>query len=310
MTDTSASNGALVGAWLGVVLVWSTTPLAIQWGSVGAGPVFSLAARFALGAIFFIAIFFIKGWRELFTRPGLIAAGLIGFNMFATMLLVYWAAQYVPSGLIAVIFGLSPIATALWSLLILQNESITPLGIIGILLGVSGLWLIFGGGDVFSEAAIPGIAAVVAAMAVQCGVIVTIKRLSMAVGSLTVTGGGVILAGLLMLVAWLVAGMPIPVSPSARAIGSIIYLGSMGSVAGFLLYFWLLRRISPIRLSLVTLITPVTGLLLGQWLNAETLPPMVWWGVLLVLAGLALYQLGDWRRVARLSRLYKLEQGS
>lgn len=307
MIEKASSNSALLSAWLGVVLVWSTTPLTIQWSSQGAGPIFSLGARFAMGAFFFIVILSLKGWRELFTRSGLFAAGLIGFNMFATMMLVYWAAQYVPSGLIAVIFGLSPIATALWSLLILHNERLTPIGVVGVLLGVAGLWFIFGGGDAFAAAAIPGIAAVIAAMSLQCGVVVLVKRLSMGVGSLTVTGGGVIFSGLLMLPVWFLAGAPFPAEPDPKAIGAIIYLGSMGSVAGFLLYFWLLRRISPIRLSLVTLITPITGLLLGQWLNAEVLPRMVWWGVLLVLLGLSLYQFGDWRRATRITRLYRSE---
>lgn len=294
-----SSRRSLTTAWLGVVFVWSTTPLAIQWSAVGAGWIFSLASRMAIGAVIFLVIFILKRDRTFLTGEGRTAALITAGGIYANMMLVYWAAQFVPSGLIAVIFGLSPIATALWSLLLLDNEKLTVPGIIGVALGVFGLWLVFGGGDNLSSAGIPGIAAVVGAMASQCLIMVVLKRMGTRQSSLTMTGGGVIYGALLFCASWWWMDMPLPaVDVPLRASLAIIYLGVMGSVVGFLLYFWLLRRVSPIRLSLVTLITPVTGLLLGQWLNREVLPEQVWAGVLLILLGLGLYQLGDWRRLS------------
>ncbi|MDX1453981.1 MAG: DMT family transporter [Gammaproteobacteria bacterium] len=291
-----ASRPTLAGAWLTVVLIWSTTPLAIQWSSVGAGPVFSLASRFVIGAIIFGVVLLFTGVGGLRSRDALLASLILGLNMFASMMLVYWGAQFVPSGLIAVLFGLTPIMTALWSLLILENERMTLLGVIGVLLGVAGLYLIFGSGDAVADRAWLGFAAVLGAMTLQSGTVVTLKRLSMQVGSLAMTSGGVIVAAVFCVLAWLVAGMPIPAEPTTRAIWSILYLGAMGSVMGFLLYFWMLRRVSAIQLSLITLVTPITGLLVGQWFNAERLPPTVWSGVALVIFGLGIYQFSDWQR--------------
>ena len=294
-----ASSRSLTAAWLGVVLIWSTTPLAIQWSAVGAGWIFSIASRMAIGAAIFLSIFFIRRDRSFMKGEGRTAALITAFGIYTNMMLVYWAAQFVPSGLIAVIFGLSPIATALWSLAILQDERMTFPGVIGVALGVFGLWLVFGGGDNISSAGIPGIAAVTGAMAAQCLVAVLLKRLGTRQSSLTMTGGGVVYGSILFIASWWWMGAPLPQGEvPARAIASIIYLGMAGSVVGFLLYFWLLRRVSPIRLSLVTLITPITGLLLGQWLNNEVLPEKVWAGVVVILAGLALYQFGDWRRLS------------
>ncbi len=106
----------------------------------------------------------------------------------------------------------------------------------------------------------------------------------------------------MLLPVWLLLGMPMATQIEDRALYAIVYLGLMGSIVGFMLYYYLLKRISAIRLSLVTLITPVTGLLMGQWFNQEQLPKMVWYGVALVLTGLLLYQLGEWRRNSAMRR--------
>jgi drug/metabolite transporter (DMT)-like permease len=296
----TARRQSLAAAWLGVVLIWSTTPLAIQWSAVGAGWIFSLAARMAIGATIFLLVFLWRRDRAFLHGEGRIAALICTVGIYGNMMLVYWAAQFVPSGLIAVIFGLSPIATALWSLFILDRERLTLPGLLGVVFGVMGLWLVFGGGANISATGIPGIAAVLGAMSLQCLVMVVLKRMGTHQSALTMTGGGVVYAAVLFIMSWWWLGAPVPQGEvPIRAGIAVLYLGVMGSVVGFLLYFWLLRRVSPIQLSLVTLITPVTGLLLGQWLNQEVLPEKVWVGVLLILFGLSLYQLGDWRRSAR-----------
>lgn len=282
-------------AWLVVVAIWSTTPLAIQWSAQGAGFLFSLLARMLIAAVLFAVIIAWRRHAELFTRGGLVAAAVSGFGIFATMLLIYWAAQFIPSGLIAVLFGLSPLAAALWSQWLLPGDRITRLGVVGVVVGIAGLWVIFGSGDALSAVAVPGILATLLGVGIQNGVMVVLKRFGAEQSALTITAGGVTVAALLYLPCWLLIGAPVPQAVPLRATLSVIYLGVIGSVAGFLLYFWLLKRISAVSLSLVTLVTPITALLLGQWLNAERLPREVWLGVGCVMAGLALYQYGGWR---------------
>ena len=50
---------------------------------------------------------------------------------------------------------------------------------------------------------------------------------------------------------------------------SIVYLALVGSALGFPLYFYLLKKLSPERVAIITLITPITALLLGAFLNGE-----------------------------------------
>lgn len=294
-------------AWLVVVLIWSTTPLTIQWSAQGAGFVFSLMARMLIASALFVIVLYWRRHTELFTRDGLIAAAVSGFGIFSTMLLIYWAAQFIPSGLIAVVFGLSPLAAALWSQWLLPGDRITSLGVLGVLFGLAGLWVIFGSGELLSASAVPGILATLAGMMIQNGVLVVLKRIGKQQAALTMTAGGVMFAALLYLPVWWLFDGEIPRDVPWRATLSIIYLGVVGSVLGFLLYFWLLKRITAISLSLVTLVTPVTALFLGFWLNDERLPAEVWLGVGMILVGLGAYQFGSWRAMRKIGALRSSE---
>lgn len=285
--------------WSAVVLIWSTTPLAIQWSAQGAGFLFSLMARMFVASALFALIVAWRRHGELFTRGGLIASLVAGLGIYASMMLVYWSAQFIPSGLIAVLFGLSPLAAALWSQWLLPGDRITRLGVVGVVIGIGGLWVIFGSGEALSSAAIPGTIAALLGVTIQNGTMVVLKRYGVEQSALTMTAGGVMVAAALYLPSWWSIGAPIPENIPLRAWLAIVYLGVVGSVAGFMLYFWLLKRINAVSLSLVTLITPVTALLLGQWLNAERLPQEVWLGVACIMTGLVLYQFGGWRALRK-----------
>ena len=75
---------------------------------------------------------------------------------------------------------------------------------------------------------------------------------------------------------------------------SILYLGLIGSAVGFPLYFYLLKKLSPERVAIVTLLTPVTALLLGTFLNNEPISSKVWFGTTLILTGLSIYEYGKY----------------
>ena len=75
-----------------------------------------------------------------------------------------------------------------------------------------------------------------------------------------------------------------------RARYAIAYLALFGSVLGFFWYYFLLRKVGAVRVNLITLVTPVTALLLGNWLNDEVILPTVWVGTAFIMCGLAMHQ--------------------
>jgi len=51
-------------AYLGIILIWSTTPLAIQWSTQGAGFAFAVFARMLIGLL--VASLLVLVWRIRF----------------------------------------------------------------------------------------------------------------------------------------------------------------------------------------------------------------------------------------------------
>jgi drug/metabolite transporter (DMT)-like permease len=277
-------------AFTGVILIWSTTPLAIQWSSEGGGFLFGVTARMVLGLIFCLLAIRLFGvnmpWHAR-ARSVYLAAGIA---IYGAMTLVYWGAQYVPSGWIAVLFGLSPLLTSVFSLWWLSDQRISLLEILGMLLGVGGLMVIFAGAAGVGPRVGIGVFAVLLSTLLHAASAVWVKRLSVDVPALAVTGGGLSVAVPAFLLTWIVFDGTWPLEVPDRARFSIVYLALFGSVLGFFWYYYLLRRVTPVKVNLITLVTPVTALLLGHLLNDEAILPSVWAGALLILSGLALHQ--------------------
>jgi drug/metabolite transporter (DMT)-like permease len=111
--------------------------------------------------------------------------------------------------------------------------------------------------------------------------------------SLAVNGGGLSIAVVLYLLTWAVFDGHWPATLATRSGASIVYLGVLGTAVGFNLFFYVLKHVPAATVALVTLVTPVTALMLGRFLNAEAIDSHVWTAAALIVAGLGVYQWGD-----------------
>ncbi len=285
-------------AYLGVVLIWSTTPLAVKWSGEGPGFLLGALGRMGLATLLCLAALAVLRlefpWHREARRAYL--SGALG--AYAAMILIYWAAQYVPSGLISVLFGLSPLVTALFAQPLLGERAFTPMRLAGMLVGLAGLVAIFGGSLALGPTTMAGLVALCAAVLLQSLSLVLIKRHAAEIPSLSVTSGALLIATPLFFLTWLAFDHRPPADLPARAVASIVYLGVIGSVVGFTLFFYVLKHVSAHGSALITLVTPVFALLLGAFVNHEHLAARVWAGAALVLFGLAMHQWGE-----RLGRL-------
>ena len=279
-------------AYLGIILIWSTTPLAIKWSGEEVGFLFGVASRMLIGAAVCTLLLLILArklpWHRE-ARQTYLAAGL---GIYGAMMSVYWGSQYIPSGLISVIFGLTPIVTGVIATIWLQERSLTASKLTGIFMGIVGLFIIFGSGVKLSDGAVYGIAAFLLAVILHSVSAVWVKSINARLPALEVTNGGLLIAAPLYLVTWLLFSDGWPQDISSRTAISISYLAVFGSVLGFIMYFYVLKHIDASRVALVTLLTPVLALLLGQGLNNETINPAVWLGTLCILVGMSVYQWG------------------
>ena len=80
-------------AFLGVVLIWATTPLAIQWSSEGAGSLFGVAARMVLGVVVCPVLVALLSRRMHWHRDALLTYLAAGIGLWGAMTSVYWSAR-------------------------------------------------------------------------------------------------------------------------------------------------------------------------------------------------------------------------
>lgn len=281
-----------------VILIWSTTPLAIRWSSIGGGFTFAVMARMLIGLALSLAL--VAVWRiglplHARARRSYLAGGL---GTFGAMLCTYWGAQYIHSGLISVLFGLTPLMTGVLATLWLGEKALQPGKVAGLLLGIAGLALIFATGDqAGSGKALPGLVALLIAVLIYSASLVWVKRIGDDSPPLATTAGTLLVAMPLFAFAWLLADGAPPAAVPAQAWFAIAYLGVFGSVLGFALYYYLIKHMEAGKVALITLITPVLALLMGNMLNNEVIEARVWLGAALISLGLAIHQ---WRTIAAL----------
>ena len=280
-------------SYLSVILIWSTTPLAIQWSGSDVGFQFGVAARMFIGLI---ALFFVLRvlkielpWHKK-TRAVYLISGL---SLYVAMSFVYWAAQHIPSGWISVIFGLSPIITSILASIILKDSILSGTRLSGMLLGFLGLGIVFIEGLTISTMALLGIIAIVISAAAQSLGAVLLKWQRTVLHPIAITTGSIIVALPLFLLNCIISGGWPEYIPLKSAL-SILYLAIAGSAIGFPLFFYLLKNMAPERVAIVTLITPITALLLGSYFNNEIISIKVCLGTALILTGLAIYEYGKY----------------
>lgn len=284
---------SLPAAFVSVILIWSTTPLAIKWSALGVGFSFAVFSRMTIGVLLCVLLLAVLRMRFPLHRKAIQAYLAGGLSMFIAMMLTYWAAQFVTSGMIAVLFGLSPLVTSIAAMMWLKEESLTPNKFAGMVFGLIGLWLVFHGGLDLGEGSALGVMAVLLAMASQSLGLVWIKRIGDDSSALAMTLGTLAVALPLFCGAWLLADGHWPSELPDRAVAATLYLGTFGSVLGFALYFYLIKNMDAGRVALITLVTPVMALLLGHGLNNEAVLPQVWLGAASILLGLCLHHWGE-----------------
>lgn len=284
---------AVLFAYVFVVLIWATTPLAIQWSSDSLSFIAAATMRMTIASALAMPFFvMLRGsFASFWTHRKVYFAASIG--IFPNMPVVYWAAQYIPSGLVAVIFALSPFVTGVMTFLLLKENPFSPKKLIALVLALLGLVVIFYHQFHFDFRSVYGISGIFISCFLFSFSSVWVKKLTareninldafhQATGALLFSLPGLLLCW------WLMDGR-VPETISTKSGGAILYLAVIGSLIGYALFFYVLQRLSASVVSLVTLMTPVLAILLGKNLANEELSAHTLSGVALVLIALVFY---------------------
>ena len=277
-------------AYLSVVLLWSTTPLAIKWSGEGPGFLFGVTGRMVIGMTCIGLVLLLMRQRLAWHREACMTYAAAAFQIYGSMIVIYWAAQFIPSGWISVLFGLTPLMTALIASLMLRQRELTAGKLFSYVLGLGGLAIMFETALTMSRNAALSIAAIIFGTFLHSFSAVWIKRINAGLPALSQVAGGLLLSLPAYLLTWGIFDGDWPRHLSRASIASIVYLGVIATTAGFVLYYYLLTHLSATQVSLITLISPVLALLLGHAANHEPITPDVFYGTLAILSALLLHE--------------------
>ena len=284
--------------YAGLVLVWSSTWVVIAIGLDGVAPFLGAGLRFvAAGLGLLIAAVALR--RPLRTDAAL-ALLVAALPFAATYGLIYWAEQYVPSGLTAVLFGVLPLYVALLAAVLLPGEPLRPRLLAGVGIALGGLVLAFGESLHLGHGAHVALAAGAVLLSPLASGIgnVAIKRRGGRLDPVVLNGWAMLGGGTALLAISALSEDWGATVWSAKSIGSIAYLAALGTAFTFVTLTVLLRELPAVTTSLIALLIPFGALALGALLRGERVTAAAVAGAALVAAGIAVAQVPV-RRSAR-----------
>ena len=252
-----------------VAFFWGTTFLAIRVG-VETIPPFLLAGirNLIAGSIIFIYLLSQKKLERVNPRQFLQAFILSMLMIVLANGLTTYAEKYITSGLASLISTLSPFCVLVLNL-ILGHEKLSLKTVIGILLGMFGIFLIYQSS--LNDLLIPeyrqGIFAILLAiLAWAIGTIITKKGSSNSLTMLMNVCVQMLIAGVILTSFQLYITPTISVeSWSTKSIIGMIYLALFGSVVGYVAFSYLISQLPSTKVTVLSYVNVVVALFLG-WL--------------------------------------------
>lgn len=281
----------LAAAFVLLTAIWGTTWAAIRLGLEGLPPFTGVSLRFLVAGALLLALVPVFGVRFSWSRRevGLwIANGGLAFS--ASYTVVYWAEQYIPSGLAAVLFASYPLFVAGLAHLALPAEKLSARAAGGVLLGFAGVAVIFsddlralGGEDTRAVALLFLVSPVVSAIAT-----VAVKRWGAGIHPLSLTAVPMLLTGIVVGVLALLFERQTALVFDLRSLGALVYLAVPGSAVTFTVYYWMLAHAPATRVALIAYTIPIVAVVVGALAFDEPVRARLLVGGALVLAGVAI----------------------
>ena len=281
-------NAPLI-VWLALCLIWGSTWIFIKLGLRDLPPFTFAGIRFLLASAILWAIVIARRRPLPKTGRDWLKLAWMGSITFALNYgLIFWGEQHISSGLAAVLQAMIPAFGLIFAHFYLPNERLTARKLAGVATGVAGVGLIF-----YDQMKIEGMAALQGSVALLLSSVcaaysnVFIKAHCQHIDSSVIAAGQMVWGVFpLLTLGAVLEGDPFDHRWSMRSALALAYLALIGSVLAFLLYFWLVTKIEVTKTMLISLVTPVTALLIGWLALDERLSWRVAAGSVAILAGI------------------------
>jgi drug/metabolite transporter (DMT)-like permease len=288
----------VVLAFFAIYVIWGSTFLAIRVAVLLVPPWLCAGIRFfTAGAILYV-FSRLRGEKSP-TRKEWRSLGIIGLLMFSvTYGALFWAEQYVPSGITSVLEATLPLFTVLLEVFVFRQQQFRWRVSIALVTGFCGVALMLlktGGGGLKLW---PCLAVLGGSLAWSTGSVLT-RSISLPSSRVVTAGAEMLLGGAGLLALSAVTGElhPFPAIPMKAAI-ALVYLITAGSLVGYTAFVWLLRRMPASRVSSHAYVNPIVAIALGYFMASEEITVRTLGGAALIIGSVMLTLMGGSAKAA------------
>jgi putative membrane protein PagO len=279
-----------------ICLLWGSSWAAVKLGLESIPPILSLGLRLSLASMILGVIIVLrrlqvptdrKFWSLVFI--------LCGTSFTIPFVMIYWAQIHVNSGLAAVLFATFPLWVAVLSHFILPHEQLTFSRIVGIGIGFIGVIVIFNKSFFnMTSTTFLSMSAIIMGAIIQASGLVALRKLGEKMHPVMLNFWPMLISTIVLFLASLVTEDYSNIQFDPKVIISLIYLSILCTVITFVIYFFLVKHIEAVILSLSAFVTPVIAMFIGVLVMGEDLTATVTLGSLIVLIGVGIATLGDY----------------
>ena len=275
---------------LALSLLWGGSFFFTGVALTGLPPLLVVFLRVGLAALILCAAALVAGAR--LPREARIWRAFLGMGILNNVVpfcLIVWSQTQIASGLAAILNAATPLFGVVVAHFLTADERMTGNRLAGVLIGFAGVAIMVGpsalggGGELAAELASLG-----AALAYAFAGVYGRRFARMGVPPLVTAAGQVAASTLVLLPVVLVLDRPwtLPV-PGLAVWGAVLGAAALSTALAFVIYFRLLASAGAGNVLLVTLLVPVSAILLGALVLGERLEPRHYLGMAVIALALA-----------------------
>ena len=272
--DKKSNPALIISAFFSIYVIWGSTYL-LNKIAVSELPPFMLASiRFMTAGVLIFLLCKLMKINLKVSRAELRNSAIAGF-LFLSLGngLVVWALRFVDTGFAALEISAQPLLVLIL-MRILHGKKIQPMSIVGIILGMLGIYLLVSQKQIINqENSILGMIMIFVALLSWAYGSLFVSKSDLPKSYLVNTGYQMLIGGaIMMLVSFLLQEeWSSPANWTTPTTYSMILLIIFGSIVAFTSFNYLLKVVSPEKVATSTYVNPIIALLLGWYFLEEVI---------------------------------------
>jgi len=298
------TNEMKTSAYLAFVLlgvIWGSNFIFVKWAAEHVSPGQVVLLRVAFGFLPIVLFALMK--RALRWEHLRYAHHFVVMSLLATAVYYFAFAKgtvLLPSSIAGLLSGAIPLFTFVCAWLFMREEHITMIKAVGVGLGFLGVLLIARPWSSVGTISGLGVTYMLAgSMSVGCSFVYARRFISpLKLPAVSLVTYQIGLAMMFLLLVTSLDGIGAVFTDTRAWMGLVVGLGLFGTGLAYVIYYFIVEQLGAVAAAGVTYIPPVVALVIGVFLVGDTIHPIGYAAMILILSGVAVLQLGSRERVS------------